>query len=63
MLDAYLLSRKSDTKGGLMFTDFLVNVFSNDVLGVSGLRAIGLGLLDVIKPVKRHLIRKMSFGK
>ena len=63
MLDAYISSRKRDTKGGLMFTDFLVNVFSNDILGVSGLRATGLGLLDVVTPIKRHLVSKMSFGK
>lgn len=63
MLDTYHASRKSDTKRGLMFTDFLVSVFSNDILGISGLRASGLGLLDMIKPVKRHLVSKMSFGK
>lgn len=63
MLAAYQASRKSDTKGGLLFTDFLVNIFSNDLLGVSGLRSAGLGLFDVIKPIKQHLVRKMSFGK
>ncbi len=63
MLEAYRSTRKKDTKGGLIFTDFLVNVFSNDILGVSGLRATGLGLLDVIKPIKQHLVGKMSFGK
>src|SRR5450830_357216 len=63
MLAAYQASRKSDTKGGLLFTDFLVNIFSNDILGVSGLRSAGLGLFDVIKPVKQHLVSKMSFGK
>lgn len=63
MLDAYRASRKKDTKGGLMFTDFLVNVFSNDILGIAGFRATGLGLLNIIKPIKRHLVSKMSFGK
>jgi 2-octaprenyl-6-methoxyphenol hydroxylase len=63
MLAAYQASRKSDTKGGLLFTDFLVNIFSNDILGVSGLRSAGLGLIDVIKPIKQHLVKKMSFGK
>ena len=63
MLAAYQASRKSDTKGGLLFTDFLVNIFSNDILGVSGLRSAGLGLFDVIKPIKQHLVSKMSFGK
>jgi len=63
MLNAYRASRKSDTKGGLLFTDFLVNIFSNDIVGVSGLRSMGLGLFDIIKPIKQHLVSKMSFGK
>lgn len=63
MLATYQASRKSDTKGGLLFTDFLVNIFSNDIIGVSGLRSAGLGLFDVIKPIKQHLVSKMSFGK
>jgi 2-octaprenyl-6-methoxyphenol hydroxylase len=63
MLQSYEESRQRDTKGGLMFTDFLVNTFSNDLLGVSGLRSIGLGALDILKPVKRQLVSKMSFGK
>jgi 2-octaprenyl-6-methoxyphenol hydroxylase len=63
MLAAYRASRKTDTKNGLLFTDFLVNIFSNDILGVSALRSAGIGLFDVVKPVKRHLVSKMSFGK
>lgn len=63
MLAAYQASRVSDTKGGLLFTDFLVNIFSNDIVGVSGLRSMSLGLFDVIKPIKQHLVSKMSFGK
>ena len=63
MLAAYRTSRKSDTKGGLLFTDFLVSVFSNDMIGISGLRGAGLGLLDVIKPIKKMLVGKMSYGK
>ena len=63
MLAAYRASRKTDTKNGLLFTDFLVNIFSNDILGVSALRSAGLGIFDLVKPVKRHLVSKMSFGK
>jgi len=62
MLKAYQHGRKTDTKRGLIFTDFLVNVFSNDIVGLSSLRGAGLGLLDIIKPAKNHLISKMSFG-
>lgn len=63
MLSAYHSQRKTDTKNGLMFTDFLVNIFSNDVLGISALRSAGIGIFDVVSPVKRFLVRKMSFGK
>ncbi len=63
MLAAYRANRKTDTKNGLLFTDFLVNIFSNDILGISALRSAGLGLFDLVKPVKRHLVSKMSFGK
>ncbi|MDP3677594.1 MAG: 2-octaprenyl-6-methoxyphenyl hydroxylase, partial [Methylotenera sp.] len=63
MLAAYRASRKTDTKNGLLFTDFLVNIFSNDILGISALRSAGIGLFDLVKPIKRHLVSKMSFGK
>ena len=63
MLASYQASRKSDTKGGLLFTDFLVNLFSNDLVGLSALRGASLGVFDVIQPVKKYLVGKMSFGK
>jgi len=63
MLQAYHGSRQNDSKRGLLFTDFLVNVFSNDLLGLPAIRSTGLALFDLIKPIKRHLIQKMSFGK
>ncbi len=63
MLNTYQVARSQDTKRGLMFTDFLVNVFTNDIIGVSAGRAVALGVLDVLKPVKSRLVSKMSFGK
>jgi 2-octaprenyl-6-methoxyphenol hydroxylase len=62
MLRAYEQARKPDTRGGIFFTDFLVNLFSNEIVGLSKLRAAGLGLLDIAAPVKSRLIGKMSFG-
>ncbi|MCB5190353.1 FAD-dependent oxidoreductase [Methylobacillus arboreus] len=62
MLKAYQASRKADTRGGLLFTDFLVNVFSNDIVGLRKIRALGLGLLDIAPFAKQHLVGKMSFG-
>lgn len=63
MLSLYSQQRKRDTRSGILFTDFLVNVFSNDVIGVSGLRGAGLGVLELLKPAKSFLVGKMSFGK
>jgi 2-octaprenyl-6-methoxyphenol hydroxylase len=63
MLLAYRKTRRSDTRGGLLFTDFLVNVFSNELIGLSSMRSAGLGMLDIIQPLKRRLVGKMSFGR
>jgi 2-octaprenyl-6-methoxyphenol hydroxylase len=63
MLSQYAQARKRDTRGGLLFTDLLVNVFSNDLIGVGSLRGAGLGLLDLIKPAKNLLVDRMSYGK
>jgi 2-octaprenyl-6-methoxyphenol hydroxylase len=63
MLSQYSQQRKRDTRGGLLFTDLLVNVFSNDLIGVGSLRGAGLGLLDLFKPAKNLLVDRMSFGK
>lgn len=62
MFKVYQQTRKADTRGGLLFTDFLVNVFSNDIVGLSRLRGTGLGLLDILQPAKNRLVSKMSFG-
>lgn len=62
MLQRYRTARRADTRGGLLFTDFLANVFSNDLVGLSPMRAAGLGLLDIVKPFKQRLVGKMSFG-
>jgi 2-octaprenyl-6-methoxyphenol hydroxylase len=63
MLLQYQQQRQRDTKRGLLFTDFLVNVFSNDLVGVSMLRGLGLGVLEHLPPLKRFLVNKMSFGR
>lgn len=63
MLKAYAEARARDTQRGLMFTDFLVNIFSNELVGLNALRAKGLSLLDMIKPIKHFVVNKMSYGK
>ena len=63
MLEFYGEQRSRDTRGGILFTDLLVNVFSNDTIGLSAIRGAGLGALELLKPVKNMLVSKMSFGK
>ena len=62
-INQYYALRKSETKKTLFFTDSLVNIFSNDLVGLSLTRGISLSLLDNLKPAKNFLVDKMSFGK
>jgi 2-octaprenyl-6-methoxyphenol hydroxylase len=63
MLATYSKQRSRDTRGGILFTDLLVNVFGNDIIGLQAARGLGLGALQLISPVKNMLVSKMSFGK
>ena len=63
MLNEYTNQRSRDTKGGILFTDLLVNVFGNDIIGLQAMRGFGLGALQFIAPIKNSLVNKMSFGK
>jgi 2-octaprenyl-6-methoxyphenol hydroxylase len=62
MLSAYQRGRKTDTKRGMFITDFMVNLFSNDLIGIAPARGLAIGLLDLVKPTKQHFVSKMSFG-
>jgi 2-octaprenyl-6-methoxyphenol hydroxylase len=61
-LSDYQQSRARDSGRGLLFTDFLVNVFSNDLIGVGLLRGAGLGALSLLPFARRFLVNKMSYG-
>ena len=63
MLKNYSQSRKRDTRGGILFTDLLVNVFGNEIIGLQAARGLGLGALELMSPLKNLLVGKMSFGK
>ena len=63
MLAHYSQQRKRDTRGGILFTDLLVNVFGNEIIGLQAARGLGLGALELMMPLKSMLISKMSFGK
>lgn len=62
MLAEYSRSRRKDTGGGMLFTDFLVQAFSKDIPMLGGLRGAGLAALDMFAPAKHYMMRKMSFG-
>ena len=62
-VNQYYASRHPETKKTLFFTDSLVNIFSNDLVGLSITRGFSLSLLDNFRPVKKFLVKKMSFGK
>jgi 2-octaprenyl-6-methoxyphenol hydroxylase len=63
MLATYGKQRKRDTRGGILFTDLLVNVFGNEIIGLQAARGLGLGALELMTPIKNMLVSKMSFGK
>jgi 2-octaprenyl-6-methoxyphenol hydroxylase len=63
MLARYTQARKRDTRGGILFTDLLVNVFGNEIIGLQAARGLGLGALQLMSPLKNMLVSKMSFGK
>jgi 2-octaprenyl-6-methoxyphenol hydroxylase len=63
MLAAYSKLRSRDVKGGVVFTDLLVNVFGNEIIGLQAARGLGLGALELMTPIKNMLVSKMSFGK
>ena len=55
--------RKKETKGILRFTDSIVSIFSNDFIGVNKIRGVALSFLDIIPPIKKRFVKKMSYGK
>jgi 2-octaprenyl-6-methoxyphenol hydroxylase len=62
MLERYRRSRKADTLGGVMFTDFLVRGFSNDIPPLQRGRGLALAALDILPPLKNFVARKMIYG-
>lgn len=62
MLKQYRAARRMDTGGGMLFTDFLVRSFSNDLPGLGLLRGAGLMALELCAPARDFVVRKMSLG-
>lgn len=63
MINNFNQMRKTETKSILRFTDSLVTLFSNDFVGVNKIRGMALSFLDLIPPLKKRFLKKMSYGK
>ena len=63
MINKFNYMRKKETKNILRFTDSLVTLFSNDFIGVNKFRGMALSFLDLIPPIKKRFVKKMSYGK
>jgi 2-octaprenyl-6-methoxyphenol hydroxylase len=63
MIHKFNRMRKKETKDILWFTDSLVTLFSNDIIGVNKIRGMALSFLDLIPPIKKKFVKKMSYGK
>lgn len=61
-LKAYGALRRLDRGGGILFTDALVRLFSNDIVPLRLARGLGLAALGAVPPAKDFLIRRMIFG-
>lgn len=54
--------RRADRVGGIVITDMLAKLFSNDLGPLSIGRGFALALLDALPPIKRGLMLSMIFG-
>jgi 2-octaprenyl-6-methoxyphenol hydroxylase len=63
VLTGYANRRRRDRASGVMVTDGLVRVFSNNRLPLRWLRGCGLTLVDSLPPVKRAFMQQMMFGR
>ncbi len=61
-LTRYRKHRRWDVGGGIAMTDILVDVFANDLPGLSQIRGLALTAMDAVPPLKNLFARKMMFG-
>ena len=62
MLARYRRARARDRTSGILLTDALVRLFSNDRGWLRSARGLGLMMLDLSGGPKRFLMRRMMFG-
>ena len=58
----YQKRRRWDVGGGIAMTDLLVELFANDLPGLSQGRGLGLTVMGALPPLKNLFARKMMFG-
>ncbi len=63
MINKFNSMRKIETKDILKLTEFMATIFSNDFVGLNKFRGIALSFLDLIPPIKKRFVKKMSYGK
>ena len=63
MINKFNDMRKLETKNIVKLTESLVTIFSNDFVGLNKFRGIALSFLDLIPPLKKRFVKKMSYGK
>jgi len=61
-IQAYTARRRLDRGGGILFTDGLVRLFSNEFAPFKVARGVGLALLGAAPPLKDFVVRRMTFG-
>ena len=62
LLRAYAARRRLDRRGGVWFTDALVQLFSNDLGPLRLARGLGLALLGAVPAARNFVVRRMTFG-
>ena len=61
-IQAFHTRRRLDRRGGILFTDALVRLFSNDIAPLKLARGLGLAALGAVPPLKDFVVRRMTFG-
>jgi 2-octaprenyl-6-methoxyphenol hydroxylase len=62
LLNHYATERRIDRSATILFTDTLIQLFSNDIPLLDRLRGTGLAVLNGFPPAKIYLARRMMFG-
>jgi 2-octaprenyl-6-methoxyphenol hydroxylase len=59
---AYAARRRLDRGGGILFTDTLVRLFSNELTSLRLARGLGLAVLGAVPPARDFVVRRMTYG-